>query len=66
MHNLDPKILEAWLGDFEGKRIIYPDVASAIVDWIIKGLNTNQWASSQALSDCLWQRVELSDIKEFV
>jgi uncharacterized protein (TIGR00661 family) len=66
MKSLDPIILKNWLNDFEGKRIIYPDVAAAIVNWIIEGLHSSRWKNYQAFADSLWKEVKSTDIKNYV
>ncbi len=65
MQSLDQTILAHWLSNFEGKRIIYPDVAAAIVDWIISGHTSCPEKSAQVLSASLWNKVESTTIKNF-
>lgn len=53
MHKLDKNIIQEWLAKPDGKRIIYPDVASAIAEWIHAG----QWDDSKDLVKNLWSNV---------
>ncbi len=62
MTTLDFAVLKNWLANFEGKRITYPDVPAAIADWIVNGLEEDDWVSNQTLATNLWNRVELPDI----
>lgn len=55
---LDLQALKNWLDNFEGKRITYPDVPAAIADWIINGIEEDDWVSNQALAENLWDSVD--------
>lgn len=51
MAKLDPHTLEYWLNHFNGKQILYPNVAQEIVRWLAQ----RQWADKQSLVDLLWK-----------
>ncbi|BCD99140.1 MJ1255/VC2487 family glycosyltransferase [Marinagarivorans cellulosilyticus] len=55
MDSLDTKAVRQWLTGFKGKRVVYPDVAKAIVDW----LQYSNKKDTQILADTLWAQVEL-------
>lgn len=55
MDSLDTKAVRQWLTGFNGKRVVYPDVAKAIVDW----LQYSNKKDTQILADTLWAQVEL-------
>lgn len=61
MNTLCNKTLTQWLNNFKGKQVIYPCVASAIVEWLEKG----DWNTSEKLSQQLWAEVESPDILNF-
>lgn len=61
MHSLDSVVLRRWLDHFTGKQVVYPDVAEAIVDWIIK----QDYSSMETLSQTLWDQVTSPDIENF-
>jgi len=61
MKSLDSKILEKWLDDFSGKRVIYPNVSNAIADWIVNG----DTANTTNLIKKLWSETHSPDIPNF-
>jgi uncharacterized protein (TIGR00661 family) len=61
MSHLDPLTLRRWLDNFESKQVIYPNVAQAIVDWIVK----EDFTDVDSLVSQLWRQVESPDIKHF-
>ncbi|MFN3828398.1 MAG: MJ1255/VC2487 family glycosyltransferase [Micavibrio sp.] len=54
MYKLEKYAVSAWLQKPEGKRITYPDTASAVVKWITEG----RWNESSKLFHQIWQRVD--------
>ncbi|QXC57908.1 glycosyltransferase [Vibrio mimicus] len=54
MEFLDPASLRLWLDEKQAERVFYPDVAQALVEWILQG----KWESSSELSLKLWQKVD--------
>lgn len=54
MSSLDSQQLQRWLSSFHGKRIVYPNVAEAIVQWIHAG----RWNDIESLSQKLWSETE--------
>ncbi len=63
METLDFAALKHWLTNFEAKRISYPDVPAAIANWIVNGIEDDEWISNKELADELWGQVELSRVK---
>jgi uncharacterized protein (TIGR00661 family) len=61
MDHLDPLVLRHWLDHFDSKQVVYPNVAKAIVDWV---LNDNA-EDVDRLVDQLWSQVTSPDIKDF-
>jgi hypothetical protein len=61
MSELDNRILLEWLTKFEGKRVHYPNVPEAVIEWILKG----DFENKQSLVDQLWQAVKSTDITNF-
>lgn len=55
MTSLDRSKLRLWLDDFESKRVIYPNVAKAIVEWVAAG----DWHNSKPLVESLWSQVHV-------
>ncbi|MFC3022539.1 MJ1255/VC2487 family glycosyltransferase [Vibrio zhugei] len=53
MDYLDPSAVRQWLDEAPGERVIYPNVAFAISDWIVAG----DWAHQDGLFHSLWQQV---------
>ncbi len=62
MNSLDPNALEQWLSGFSGKRVVYPNVPNALVDWIVKG----DWEETESLTKTLWEEVYSPDIENFI
>lgn len=62
MDSLDNIVLQHWLKDFQGKRIIYPSVPAALAQWLAQG----QWQRSDSLDKelikPLWEQVQSADI----
>ncbi|WP_413285774.1 MJ1255/VC2487 family glycosyltransferase [Vibrio sp. MA40-2] len=54
MEYLDPTAIRDWLDVADAESITYPDVAQAIVDWVLEGC----WTSSETLGTELWQQVD--------
>ncbi|EGQ9393291.1 MJ1255/VC2487 family glycosyltransferase [Vibrio cholerae] len=54
MEFLDPACLRQWLDEKQAERVIYPDVAHFLVEWILKG----KWENSEVLCQQLWQKVD--------
>lgn len=52
MHDLDAKVIETWLENSRPVKIKFPDVAQAVVDWLLKG----DLQIDQAWIDQLWQQ----------
>ncbi len=61
MNSLDSDKLEQWLKHFSAKQVVYPNVAEAIVDWIIRG----DLDDLDGLVSQLWQQVHSPDIADF-
>ncbi len=65
MKKLDAQVIETWLRrDRQERTVTYPDVAKAIVDWVIAG----NWHDVAGLADKLWQATRFSgfsDISNF-
>ncbi len=53
--------MRAWLDSWESKQIIYPNVAKAIVQWILEG----DWSDSSELVKALWPQVRSPQIANF-
>lgn len=54
MLELEPSIVRSWLEEDKPDPISYPDVASAISQWVVEG----EWDQQQKLSDALWKQVD--------
>ena len=54
MDALDAAVVRDWLDEKQAERVIYPDVASEIADWLVSG----EWHCSQALRQRLWAKVD--------
>ncbi|MFH4666724.1 MJ1255/VC2487 family glycosyltransferase [Vibrio cidicii] len=54
MDSLDARVVRAWLEEAHAESVTYPDVATAIADWLLQG----DWSSQQELSRRLWERVD--------
>ncbi len=63
MKTLDTRTIQQWLLEQPNVRILYPDVAQAIANWITQGEWNEQTQKALALE--LWQEVESSDIPNF-
>lgn len=55
MDSLDTIAVRQWLTGFNAKRVVYPNVAKAIVNW----LQHSNKKDTQILADTLWAQVEL-------
>jgi len=54
MENLDASTVRQWLDEDPAESVNYPDVAMAIVDWILKG----EWDNQTELTSNLWDQVD--------
>ena len=54
MSFLDPAILRSWLNEEQAEIVTYPDVASAIVEWVLAG----NWTDQDILRKQLWDKVD--------
>ncbi|CAM3164485.1 MJ1255/VC2487 family glycosyltransferase [Vibrio ordalii] len=54
MEFLDPSALRRWLDENQAERVVYPNVAKALVEWIQNG----QWDNHSDLSQSLWRQVD--------
>lgn len=54
MDFLDASAVRKWLDEQQAERVIYPNVAQAIVDWVLQG----EWHNQQTLCESLWQQVD--------
>ncbi|MDF4806052.1 glycosyltransferase family protein, partial [Vibrio parahaemolyticus] len=54
MNSLDAFVISEWLNEQDIERVHYPDVAGAIVDWLLNG----NWACHSELSQQLWKQVD--------
>jgi len=64
MDTLDHDAVANWLEQPEGKRVVYPDVAKAIVEWLSKG----NWHDKDSLNEMiidLWRQTEAEDLRSF-
>ncbi len=64
MDTLDTNVLETWLTQSEGKQILYPNVAEAIVKWISEG----DWLNQEKLHSMivgLWRETVAKDVPSF-
>jgi len=64
MDTLEHNAVERWLKQPSGKRVIYPNVARTIVEWISKG----DWRNEQALNQMiveLWEATKAEDVRSF-
>jgi hypothetical protein len=57
MDYLDASTVRNWLDEQQADRVIYPDVATAICDWIIQG----EWGDHKTLCQQLWRQVDFPD-----
>lgn len=51
---LDAAILRAWLSEKQAEVVTYPDVASALVEWVLAG----NWSNQDDLRKQLWDKVD--------
>ncbi|MBX2857437.1 MAG: glycosyltransferase [Cellvibrionaceae bacterium] len=64
MDSLDNQVVGEWLRDWHAKRVVYPDVARALVNWI----GEEQWKKKHAVKQLayqLWSEVEASGVDSF-
>ncbi len=61
MNQLNHQSIENWLYSSKGKQVIYPDVAKAIVDWVLSG----EWDDQSKLIEKLWQEVHCPSHVDF-
>jgi uncharacterized protein (TIGR00661 family) len=54
MDFLDAAVVRNWLDEKQADKVIYPNVADAIAEWVVKG----DWSNHQELCDELWQQVD--------
>ena len=54
MENLDASTVRQWLDEDPAESVNYPDVAAAIVDWLLKG----EWDNQTELTSNLWDQVD--------
>jgi uncharacterized protein (TIGR00661 family) len=54
MYMLDKQIVSEWLQKPDGRKVTYPDAATAVVKWITEG----RWNDSSKLVHQLWKRVD--------
>lgn len=54
MDFLDASAVRKWLDEKQAERVVYPNVAQAIVEWVLQG----NWDEQQYLCDELWQQVD--------
>ncbi|MDV6253454.1 MJ1255/VC2487 family glycosyltransferase [Vibrio sp. EA2] len=54
MDSLDISAVRHWLKEQQVESVKYPDVAQAIVDWVLQGA----WDSQETLSKQLWEQVD--------
>ncbi|MFA0311612.1 glycosyltransferase [Vibrio splendidus] len=54
MSFLDAAILRGWLGEKQAEVVTYPDVASALVEWVLAG----NWSNQDDLRKQLWDKVD--------
>lgn len=54
MEILDASIVRNWLNEAPGESVEYPDVARAIVEWLLQG----EWENTEKLASQLWSQVD--------
>ncbi|MGX9418564.1 MJ1255/VC2487 family glycosyltransferase [Vibrio sp. RC27] len=54
MNHLDASAVRCWLDEQQADRVVYPDVAKAICEWVIQG----NWDDQRELSKRLWRQVD--------
>lgn len=64
MDTLDPKVVKEWLEEWDGKQVVYPNVAKAIAKWVQEGL----WKdpdSREKLAYQLWSETQAPGVASF-
>lgn len=64
MDTLDHATVERWLKAPAGKRVVYPDVAKRIVEWVIAGDWQNEAACKEMITE-LWKNTQAEDVDSF-
>jgi uncharacterized protein (TIGR00661 family) len=64
MDYLDKSAVRDWLKKPEGKRVIYPNVAARIVEWVREGDWLNEESRSRMIEE-LWEQTVADDIDSF-
>lgn len=54
MEYLDASVVRAWLDEAPGESVAYPDVATALVEWLLRG----EWDDTAQLTEQLWGKVD--------
>lgn len=54
---LDPTCTRIWLDERPAEKVIYPDVACAIADWVVQG----EWHKIERIWSDLWEQVDFPD-----
>ncbi|MCL9775153.1 MJ1255/VC2487 family glycosyltransferase [Vibrio methylphosphonaticus] len=54
MDTLNASVVRDWLDEQQAERVVYPDVASEIAQWLMSG----EWHCSQSLRQRLWEKVD--------
>ncbi|MDW6091814.1 MJ1255/VC2487 family glycosyltransferase [Vibrio rhizosphaerae] len=57
MESLDVAVIRQWLEEPNAERVVYPDVAQAIAEWVVQG----RWDDHQPLCHSLWKQVNFPD-----
>ncbi|ASG00690.1 glycosyltransferase [Vibrio anguillarum] len=61
MEFLDPSELRRWLDEKQVERVVYPNVAKALVEWVQNG----KWDNHKELSQSLWRQVDFPSYVSF-
>lgn len=64
METLNGSVVKEWLASGPAKRVVYPDVARAIVEWISQG-GWQDPSSKARLVESLWQQVRAPELPHF-
>jgi len=64
MDYLDKSAVRNWLKAPEGKRVVYPNVAARIVEWIREGDWLNEHARNQMIQE-LWEQTVADGVESF-
>lgn len=64
METLNGNVVKKWLASWPAKRVVYPDVARAIVEWISQG-GWQDPSSKIKLAERLWQQVQAPELPHF-